>query len=194
MRHHLYVTQDARTGARDDSFEQTLSRLEQWFADPVWKAVQTEFVDLGWSELRKLVSLVISVMYLRTPIHYEYVRNFHRDMVEIVAELGQTPTRFLVGDRQIEVDPESWPNYRDASEDDLKRAWISQIKGATQAAEMLMGMRWSMIFADAPTFITSDNPRRRYTSLLGVQGAFGPRHDCFLSDLAVPISRHGSCS
>ena len=158
MRHHLYVPKDSKTGARDDSFEQKLSKLEHWFADPAWKTLQTEFVDLGWSELRKLISLVISVMYLRTPLHYEYVRNFHRNMVTTVAELGHVPTSFLVAGKKIEVDPESWPSYRDASEDDLKRLWISQMSGATEYAEMLINMRWSMIFSDTPTFITSDNP------------------------------------
>jgi len=158
MRHHLYIPRDSKTGMREDSFEQKLSELERWFADPVWKALQTDFVNLDWSELRKLIFLVISVMYLRTPLHYEYVRNFHRRMVATVGELGQIPRSFLVAGKKIEVDPESWPNYRDASEDDLKRLWISQISGATEYAEMLICMRWSMIVSDTPTFITSDNP------------------------------------
>lgn len=55
MRHRLYVPKDSKTGARDDSFEQKLSKLEHWFSDPAWKTLQTEFVDLGWSELRKLI-------------------------------------------------------------------------------------------------------------------------------------------
>lgn len=158
MGHHLYVPKDSKTGTSDDSFEQKLSKLEHWFAGPAWKTLQTEFVDLIWSEFRKLISPVISVMYLRTPLHYEYARDFHRHMVATVAELGQTPTSFLVAGKKIEVDSESWPSYRDASEDDLKRLWISQINGATEYAEMLISMRWSMIFSDTLTFITSDNP------------------------------------
>jgi hypothetical protein len=74
MRHHLYVPRDQVTGERDDSLEQRLSELERWFADPIWRALQTDVVDLAWPALRKLISLIVSVMYLRTPLHYEYVK------------------------------------------------------------------------------------------------------------------------
>lgn len=158
VRHHLYVTRDAATAKRDDSFERKLSHIEGWFADPVWRELQTEILDLSWKELRMLVSLVVSVMYLRTPVHYEYVKEFHRKIVRTVEGLDRVPTRLRLDDREHRVDPESWPAYRDASEDDLKKLWISQMNGATEYAEILMGMRWSMLLADAPTFITSDNP------------------------------------
>jgi hypothetical protein len=158
VRHHLYVPRDAVTGERDDSFEQKLSQLEGWFSDPVWRALQTETLDLSWKELRMLASLVVSVMYLRTPVHYEYVKEFHRRMVSMVEALDQVPTSLQLGDRQLEIDPESWPSYRDATEDDLKKLWISQMNDATEYAEILMGMRWSILLADSPTFITSDNP------------------------------------
>jgi hypothetical protein len=158
VRHRLYVTRDAVTGKRDDSFERKLSQLEGWLADPVWRALQTEILDLSWKELRMLVSLVVSVMYLRTPIHYEYVKEFHRRMVATIEAQGQVPTGFIVRGQEFEVDPDSWPAYRDASEDDLKKIWMSQMNGATDYADILMGMRWSMLLADGPTFITSDNP------------------------------------
>jgi len=158
VRHHLYVPRNKATGTRDDSFEQKLSQLEGWFADPVWNALQTELLDLNWKELRMLVSLVVSVMYLRIPIHYEYVKDFHRRMVETIEEQGQIPTNFVVQNRQFPVDPDSWPAYRDDTEDDLKTLWIAQMNSATEYAKILMGMRWSMLSADEPTFITSDNP------------------------------------
>src|SRR5262249_55507699 len=50
MRHHLYVPRDEITGKRDDSFERKLSQLESWFADPVWRALQDQIVDLSWKE------------------------------------------------------------------------------------------------------------------------------------------------
>jgi hypothetical protein len=158
VRHHLYVPLDPATGKRDDSFEQKLSQLEGYFADPVWRALQTEMLDLSWKELRMLVSLVVSVMYLRTPIHYKYVKQFHRKMVMAVERLDEVPTNIKLGSRELQIDPESWPAYRDASEDDLKRMWISQMNNASEYAEMLLGMRWSMVIAEQPTFITSDNP------------------------------------
>lgn len=158
MRHHLYVPRGQVTGERDDTFEQRLSELERWFGDPIWKSLQSDFVDMDRPAMRKLISLIVSVMYLRTPLHYEYVRDFHARMVATVEEAGQIPTTFIIRDQHIEVDPESWPEYRDASEDDLKRMWLSQMSQATEYAESLMAMRWSMVYADAPVFITSDNP------------------------------------
>ena len=158
VRHHLYVPRDAATQERDDSFEQKLSQLERWFGDPVWRGLHTEPLDLGWKELRRMVSLVVAVMYLRTPIHYEYVKAFHQKMVTAVENLGQVPTSFAWRGQEREIDSDSWPSYRDASEDDLKRLWIAQMNDATEYAKILMGMRWSMLLADAPTFITSDNP------------------------------------
>lgn len=158
VRHYLYVPRDAATMERDDSFEQKLSELESWFATPVWRGLHDSSLDLSWKELRMIVSLVVAVMYLRTPIHYEHVKSLHQSIVTAVENCGQVPTSFMWRGQEREIAPESWPSYRDASEDDLKRIWIAHMNNATEYAEILMGMRWSMLLAEAPTFITSDNP------------------------------------
>lgn len=36
--------------------------------------------------------------------------------------------------------------------------WIAEINGATHYAKKLIAMRWSMLCADVPVFITTDNP------------------------------------
>lgn len=158
VRHHLYVPCDAATQERDDSFEQKLSQLERWFGDPVWRKLNTDTLDLGWKQLRMLVSLMVSVMYLRTPLHYEHFRATHRKIVTNIEKFGQIPTSLEWLDQVGEIDPKSWPSYRDASENDLKRLWIAQMNDATKYAETLMRMRWSMLLADTQVFITSDNP------------------------------------
>jgi hypothetical protein len=56
------------------------------------------------------------------------------------------------------VNLDEWPDYRDASEDDLKRAWGEQVSTARWLAEMLLKMRWAVIFSEEPVFVTSDNP------------------------------------
>ena len=183
VRHHLYVPRDVATRERDDSFEQKLSHLERWFADPVWRALHDKSLDLGWKELRMMFSLVVAVMYLRTPIHYDYVKSFHQSMVTAVEDFGQVPTSFVWRGQVREIAPESWPIYRDASEDDLKRIWIAHMNDATEYAKILMGMRWSMVLADAPTFITSDNPVAVLHPSLTFRGLSNPE-----TTLLFPIS------
>jgi hypothetical protein len=56
------------------------------------------------------------------------------------------------------VDAASWPGYRDAGEDDIKRMWLDEVGSAVWLAEIMMGMRWAMQVSDAPVFITTDNP------------------------------------
>ena len=174
VRHNLYVPRNKETQERDDSFEQKLSQLECWFGDPVWRALRTESLDLGWKQLRMLVSLVVTVMYLRTPIHYEYVKAFHSDVVTSVANFGKAPSSFVWRGQEVEIASETWSSYRDASEDDLKRCWIAQMNQATEYSEILMGMRWSMLSADTPTFITSDNPVTVVHPSLSFQGLSNP--------------------
>jgi hypothetical protein len=56
------------------------------------------------------------------------------------------------------VSLDDWPAYRDASEDDLKRAWGEDVSTAGWLAEMLLKLRWAVVFSEEPVFITSDNP------------------------------------
>lgn len=155
---YLYVPRDPNTGLRDDSFEKKLSELEQWFASPVWRALQSEILDLSWDPLRKMVSLLVATMMLRNPRHFELYKQLHRQMCNEIEEHREIPHSLLHQGRTYRVDPMSWPAYRDATEDDLKRNWIEDINGAARYASLLMRMRWSMQFACDPVFITSDAP------------------------------------
>lgn len=56
----------------------------------------------------------------------------------------------------------------------MKRTWISQIENATEYAEMLMKMRWSIVMAKEPTFITSDNPVAVLHPSLNFRGLSNP--------------------
>ncbi|MDH5797813.1 MAG: DUF4238 domain-containing protein [Paracoccaceae bacterium] len=157
VRFHLYVPRD-KTGWRDDSFERKLAGLEQWFDDSVWRTLRDDMVDLDWEPLRKMVSLLTAVMFLRNPLHFEMIKRFHGQFVNLCSGPHGLPSTFEIGGKVYPVDLDSWPSYKDASEDDLKRLWINEINRATSYAEKLMKMRWSIIFSDEPLFITSDNP------------------------------------
>lgn len=155
---YLYVPRDPDTGLRDDSFEKKLSDLEQWFADPVWRALQSDMVDLSWEPVRQMVSLLVATMMLRNPRHFEFYKQVHRQISNEIEVCGVVPSSFQHRERAYQVDTTSWPAYRDASEEDLKRSWIEDMNGAAHYASHFMRMRWSVIFSNEPVFITSDAP------------------------------------
>ena len=155
---YLYVPFDPATGRRNDSFEQKLSKLERWFGEPVWKALQTEMVDLGWEPMRKMVSLLVATMMLRNPRHFDYYKQWHRKLCDEVGVRGEVPTSFEHKGKIYPLESASWPAFRDATEDDLKRNWIKDMNGAAHYATLMMKMRWSVLCAEEPVFITSDAP------------------------------------
>lgn len=180
---YLYVPCDPDTGLRDDSFERKLSELEQWFADPVWLSLQSEMLDLSWEPLRQMVSLLVATMMLRNPRHFELYKQLHRRVCDEIESRGEIPHAFVYKDRTYRVDSASWPAYRDATVNDLKRNWIKDMHGAADFASQLMRMRWSMLFAEEPVFITSDAPVTFVHPSLRFRGIANPQ-----TSLLFPIS------
>ena len=60
--------------------------------------------------------------------------------------------------KTIELDKSSWPEYRDADDDAIKKMWLDQVGSAVWLAETLMEMRWAMLVTEKPVYITTDNP------------------------------------
>ncbi|WP_257385056.1 DUF4238 domain-containing protein [Tahibacter caeni] len=157
VRFHLYVPKDA-DGQRDDSFEHKLADLEQWFGSVVWKKLRDDMIDLSWDPLRKMVSLLAATLMLRNPAFLQLTQEMHAQLVDFHSGPGGPASSVEINGKEYELDLEKWPAYRDAGEDDIKRFWIEEISGAGVYAKMFMAMRWSMVIADQPVFITSDNP------------------------------------
>jgi|SRR5882672_1296095 len=157
VKFHLYAPRDA-TGKRDYSFEQRLSRLEQWFGHPMWHKLCNEMAPLETETMRKFVSLLTAVMYLRNPAEFERAKHMHRQIVDIYSQLPELPTVLEHNGKEYKVDTSKWTEYRDASEDDLKRYWIENVSLAGWLAEKLMKMRWAVVFSETPVFITTDQP------------------------------------
>lgn len=157
VRFHLYAPQD-KSGHRDDSFERKLSQLENWLGEPVWTQLCTGMIDLQWKELRMMVSLLVAVMILRNPAQLDWYKDVHRNFVNFLSTFLEIPNSFEHKGQTFALDAGSWPEYRDADEEDLKREWIKHISSATWLAEILMEMRWAVICSDEPVFITTDNP------------------------------------
>lgn len=157
VKFHLYAPAGT-DGRRDDALEKKLADLENWFGDPVWKAVCNDFPDFSWEPLRKMVALLVAVTWLRTPRQFEFWKNMHRQFADFFAQHDSLPDVVEINDRRIKLDHSSWPAYRDATQEDMKAAWNEWLGQSAEIAGMFMKMRWAILVSDEPVFITSDNP------------------------------------
>ena len=157
VKFHLYAP-IGPDGRRDDGLEKKLADLENWFGDPVWKAVCTDFPDFSWEPLRKMVALLVAVTWLRTPRQFEFWKNVHRQFTDFFSQHDSLPDVVELNGRRVNLDHSSWPAYRDATEDHMKQAWNDWLGQSAEVAKMFMEMRWAILVSDRPVFITSDNP------------------------------------
>ena len=126
-------------------------------------------VDLSWEPLRIIVSLLAATMFLRTPVQLERHKLIHEGLVEA----GKS------GSIDI-TDQDDWESFRDAGEDGIKRMWMNEINGAGYYADLLKGMRWSVLMSEKPDIVISDNPVTFNHPSLGFRGSktWRPR-SCF---------------
>lgn len=157
VRFYLYAPQ-AEQGQRDYSFEDKLASLEQFFGNPIWKMIGTDEIDMGDETVRKFVALTTAVMILRNPAYLEWMEKLHRRQVAEISATAGIPGSVKIKDQVYKLDTDSWPAYRNASPDDVKRMWLDQVGSAVWLAEILMKMRWGIFISDTPAYITSDKP------------------------------------
>jgi hypothetical protein len=145
-------------GKRDYAFEQTLSSIEQWFGTPGWHQLCTDFAPLQHEAVRKMVSLLAAIMYLRNPAQLEKTKNIHQQIVEVFAQLPELPETIEQKGRVFKVDASDWEAFRNATDDDVKRYWIDTVAAAGSLAEKLKAMRWAVVVSEMPVFIMTDHP------------------------------------
>lgn len=156
VRFYLYAPRGPE--GRDYSFEEKLASLEQWFGSSLWADISGGFVDLCDPTVREMASLLVAVMYLRNPLRLAMTEDMHRSLVELISQCPELPDALEINGRTIPVDQAAWPAYRDASEDDIRRSWIKDIRSPGWLAKLLMKMRWAVMVSETPAFITTDNP------------------------------------
>ncbi len=188
VRFYLYAPM-AADGTRNDPVERKLSELEQWFGEPIWKALCTSELDLTWEPLRKMLALIVATTYVRNPVQFETWKRIHRQMVEQVSGLESMPTRVTIGGVEHQVDASDWPDFRDAGEEPMKAAWNDYIAGAGDIAPRLLGMRMVMVAAKKPVFITSDNPVTITHPSLEFRGIRDPETTITTTTIAVFAQR-----
>ncbi len=157
VRFYLYAPRN-ETGERDYSFEDKLASLEQMLAHPGWTAISTGQVNLQDDGIRKMVALQAAVMLLRNPKVLDSMESLHPKMVAYYSALPSLPDRVWHSGIWRELDKASWPAYRDADSDAIRRMWLDHIGSAVWLAEVMMKMRWGFLISDKPAFITTDNP------------------------------------
>ncbi|TAA53915.1 DUF4238 domain-containing protein [Shinella sp. JR1-6] len=100
----FYLYADTKNGERDYSLENKLSDLEQLFGNPFWKKISEDYVDLQDESVRKGVSLLAAVMFLRNPAMLEKTKDLHEKMrsdflngdeLPDVVEIGGKNTRWI---------------------------------------------------------------------------------------------------
>jgi hypothetical protein len=157
VKNHLYTVAEG-DGRRNDAQEKRFADLEQLFASKAWLQLQTGFVDLSDSTIRKMVALLAATLYVRNPAHLEMYKEIHARFVEEFSGPRGLPDAMIVDGKSIELDHSDWPNYANANEDELKRNWFDVMNTCGDIAEIFLGMRWAVTVSETPVFVTSDHP------------------------------------
>jgi len=157
VKFHLYAPMGS-DGRRDDRLEKKLADLENLFGSPAWAAACNGFPDLTWEPLRKMLALLAATTYLRNPRQFERSKVIHRKLVDLVSSAPGLPDAIEINGVARPVTFDDWPAFSSADEEELKKEWCHHVSTGGWLAEMLLKMRWAVIFSEEPVFVTSDNP------------------------------------
>lgn len=153
-----------KDGQREWGLEERLSDIETLLS-VIWPTLAEGYADLKSEPLRKAVSLFVSVLYVRHPNNLEECVNAHKHIVNIYDNVPKrsdgTPniSHIEVNGKLMEFDSSDWHEYKNWKEDDHHRFFCDSVQAHTgHIAKLLLKKRWSIILADFPAFITSDNP------------------------------------
>lgn len=153
-----------KDGQREWKLETRLSDLETLLS-VIWPTLAEGYADLLWEPLRKAVSLFASVLYLRHPNSLKQCIDAHEHLVNQYNQLPKKPDgtpniAFVQVKGKIrEFDTSDWHEYKNWKEEEHHRFFCDSVQSHTgHLAKLLLRKRWSIIFTDAPAFITSDNP------------------------------------
>jgi len=119
----------ARTENATSDSKKKLSEIENFFGEQVGGAGQ-RLVDLSCEPLRKMAALSAAIMYVRNPRTFEMSQSIHQQFVGAFSGPLSLPQSIDVAGQERELDPSDWPAFRDASPDDMRRAWIDFIQAS----------------------------------------------------------------
>jgi hypothetical protein len=160
---YLYSPLDA-SGKRNLHLEEKLSHLESVIGR-LWPGIADGFIDLSDDAIRKGLSLFVAVMHLRNPEFRRSVEQIHTQLIESYADLpvkadGTPNIDYINIEGQARpFDSSGWNEYQNWAKNDHDLFFIQFIQSeAIRAAETLMKKRWSIVFSQHDSFITTDKP------------------------------------
>jgi hypothetical protein len=160
---YLYSPANA-DGDRSFELEERFSKVEGLLSH-LWPELATGFADMSDSAIRKAIALLASILLMRTPAAFEQTQKIHYDMVSVFdtfpTDEDGNPliSEILIQGKPVPFEVSSYPQFRSASNEALRHMFVNVIKESVgPIAEMLLEKRWSVIVADYPAFITTDNP------------------------------------
>ncbi|WP_120632625.1 DUF4238 domain-containing protein [Ruegeria sp. EL01] len=157
VRNHLYTVTE-NDGRRNDAQEKRFADLEQLFASRAWDRLRTAFVDLSDTSIRKMVALLAATLYVRSPANFDQYKHIHARFVSEFSGPRGLPNAVIMDGKRLELDHSDWEDHANADENELKRNWFEILNSCGDIAQMFLDMRWAIIAADTPVFVTSDHP------------------------------------
>lgn len=151
-------------GGRDWTLDDLLNELESGLA-LFWPALAEDYVALEDPHLRSGIALFLAVTYLRNPEVRAQTEKLH----SMIVEACDSAPKLSDGTPNIEaieingtchpISTDGWHKYLSWGKTEHDRFFAHLVRSdATRIAEHLVRKRWSIVFADDDTFITTDKP------------------------------------
>jgi len=160
---YLYSPED-EVGKRCWHTEEKLAGLES-LVSKIWPQLASDFVDLSVESVRKGLSLFVATLILRHPRKIADYKKIQNDLIKYLDsapkdELGRPNIKSMeIGGHKFEMDRSDWHDFSNPTDYSFKKFFVEQIHNeAISIAKILMEKRWSIIFSENPSFITTDNP------------------------------------
>jgi hypothetical protein len=160
---YLYSPED-EVGQRCWHTEDKLAGLES-IVSRIWPQLASDFVDLSNESVRKGLSLFVATLILRHPRKIHEYKRIQNEFIEYLdsgpkdAQGRPNIKSMEIGGKKFEVDNSDWHEFSNPTDYSFKKFFVEQIHNeAISIAKILMKKRWSMVFSEKPSFITTDNP------------------------------------
>jgi hypothetical protein len=149
-----------RSWALDDQLTDVETLLGQ-----IWPALATDFVDFADENIRKAVSLFVSITHVRHPDIRDEVEGIHDNLVEFYERGPLHPDGTPMVDSveykgtSFKFDTSDWHAYKNHGKDGHDRSFAEVVRSETgRMAKHLLTKRWSVVMSQSEVFITSDKP------------------------------------
>jgi hypothetical protein len=159
---YMYSPLDDK-GKRDFYMEKRFEELEDLVAK-IWQKVCYEYIDISDS-VRKVMSLFLATTILRNKKSSDQHNSIYRNMLKQIDGLPKDKLgrpcidKVIFKGKEYEFDCSDWFEFKNASEEDLKRSFVETIKeGTCEFTNILLKKNWSFLVFSKPILATSDKP------------------------------------